>query len=408
MFRNIWAFGLISLLFWATVTACQEGSRVELTPTPPNTVEWMDESIEERATPLPLPTNTAVRPSPTFTLNPSPTPEPSPSVTPMKPVLLLTAQDFGSDRNPLTGEVVTDTANLDRRPIAVKISNSPAKYTRPQSGLSQADLVFEHVTEGPITRFTAVIYGQTPPNMGPIRSARLIDLEIPAMYDAALAYSGSSIGVSRKLFSSDFASRILRSHEPGYYRTGEDKPYEHTLYAHPAEFWPALEAKGENRAPNFITYMAFSSEPPPRGGSASRVTINYQNWTIIDWRYDPENGRYFRWVDGETHKDANNDEQISAANVVIILAIHELDTTICEFQSEDSCLVFSTLVHLWGEGPATLFRDGLQYEARWRRSDRGDLLSLVDENGLALPLQIGNTWFQVIPLYYPDPYSVES
>ncbi|MFN2276422.1 MAG: DUF3048 domain-containing protein, partial [Candidatus Promineifilaceae bacterium] len=93
--------------------------------------------------------------------------------------------EFGDDRNPLTGELVSDPANLQRRPLAVKLSNAPAVYTRPQSGLNDADLVFEHTTEGNLTRFTAIIYGKTPPRLGPVRSARLIDIELPAMYDAA-------------------------------------------------------------------------------------------------------------------------------------------------------------------------------------------------------------------------------
>ena len=74
---------------------------------------------------------------------------------------IITAADFGTDRNPLTGELVQHPANLQRRPIAVKLSNAPAKYTRPQSGLNDADLIFEHTTERNLTRFTAIFYGNT-------------------------------------------------------------------------------------------------------------------------------------------------------------------------------------------------------------------------------------------------------
>jgi hypothetical protein len=398
----------IILLFLALLSsyACQRQADQSLTiPAEPATLE-----VEVQQTPTQTSNQPEIQPTATIvpTLRPksTATPKVTPSVTPDLRVSLLSAEDFDDNRNPLTGELVSDPEILLRRPIAVKISNSPAKYTRPQSGLSQADLVFEHVTEVNITRFTAIFYDETPEKIGPIRSARLIDLELPAMYDAALAYSGSSISNARKLFSSDFASRILRSHEPGYYRTGEDKPYEHTLYAHPEEFWPALESKGENRKPNFSTNLTFTTEPPPGGESVNSVQVEYRNFSVIDWIYDSESGRFLRWADGEKHTDANTGEQISAANVIVLLVPHSIDPNSCENQSGDVCLAYSVEIQLWGSGPAFLLRDGLQYEVTWRRANRSDMLTFVDENGLAVPLQIGNTWFQVISINHPESYRV--
>ena len=336
-----------------------------------------------------------------------PTTAPDPTATPTAaPVTLITLADFGADRDPLTGEIVADPANLQRRPLAVKISNSPASYTRPQAGLSQADLVFEHVTEGPITRFTAIFYGQTPPQVGPIRSARLIDIELPAMYDAALAYSGSSIGVASKINHSDFARRVLHSNDPGYFRTGEDKPWEHTLYGHPAVFWDSLTEMDQNRPPEFSTNMAFSSTPPDGGQPATDMTINYDDWELVEWVYDAGINRYLRWADGEVHTDANTGAQLSAANVVVIYALHQQDVTICEYQVGNSCQVYSTEIQIWGDGPAIIFRDGRQYAATWKRENRPDMLTFYDASGAPLPLQIGNTWFQIIPPYYQDALTV--
>ncbi|UCG24188.1 MAG: DUF3048 domain-containing protein [Chloroflexota bacterium] len=325
----------------------------------------------------------------------------------LPPTSIASAGQFGVDRNRLTGEVVSDPSKLQRRPIAVKISNAPAKYTRPQSGLGQADLVYEHVTEGSITRFTAIIYGQTPPRVGPIRSARLLDLELPAMYDAALAYSGSSIGVSRKLFNSDFRERILRTNVAGYYRTGENKPYEHTLYAQPEQLWEVLDSRSLNQAPQFNSVMAFGEAAPQGGRPANSLAIRYRKFTAIEWRYDPVSGRYRRWADGVEHLDANSGDQISAANVVVLLAPHRLDQTICEHQSGGRCLAHSTEIQLWGTGQALLLRGGQAYDVTWNRQQRHDLLTLLDGAGRPFPLQIGNTWLQVMPLDYLDSFSVE-
>jgi hypothetical protein len=314
--------------------------------------------------------------------------------------------EFGRTRNRLTGELVDDPSVLQRRPIAVKISNAPARWTRPQSGLSEADLVFEHLTEGSITRFTAIFYGSTPAKVGPVRSARLIDLELPAMYDAALAYSGSSIGVSHKLFDSDFRTRIIRTNTLGYYRTGENKPYEHTLYATPAQLWETLSERGENREPLFDSAVAFSQLPPVGGRPAQSATVRYRDFSTIEWRHDQKSGLYLRWSDGQEHLDANNDNQIGASNVVILFARHEQDRTICEYQREGRCLAFSTEIALLGEGRAILLRDGRAYEVIWQRTTRHQMLTFVDERGETFPLQIGKTWFQVVPTDYPEAYSL--
>jgi hypothetical protein len=299
--------------------------------------------------------------------------------------------------------LVADPAVLQRRPLAVKIANSPPQYTRPQAGVSQADLVFEHVTEGPITRFAAIFYSQAPPDIGPIRSARLLDAEIPAMYDAALVFSGAHPEVSRRLFASDIRPRILRSNETGYYRTGEDKPWEHTLHGDPVGFWQALAARGENHAPIFSAVMTFSSEPPAGGATASAITIDYQDWTTAEWRYDETDGRYWRWTDGERHTDANTGRQLSAANVVIVFALHQLDRSICLYATGDVCSNFPTEIQLWGWGEAIIFRDGQQYPAIWKREHRSDMLTFYDSEDNPLPLQIGNTWFQVVPYHYVNP-----
>jgi hypothetical protein len=405
MFKKL---AIYCTLFLFTAVGCQQPDPTPTATLSPPTAA-PTESISEPATIAP--TVTLAEPTipsvATFTPVPTSTRPSDPTATATAaPVWLLSLEDFGDNRNPLTGELVENPAVLLRRPIAVKISNSPPSLVRPQSGLSQADIVFEHVTEGPITRFTAIIYSQMPEKMGPIRSARLIDVEIPAMYDAALAYSGSSIGVSAKLFGSDFRPRILRSNEPGYYRTGEDKPFEHTLYGIPESFWESLDTMGQNNPPAFTANMTFSSEPPTGGAPASALEIRFRQFGTVDWVYDSETNRYWRWADDEEHIDANTGEQISAANVVLVLAIHQLDMSICEHQVETTCHAFSTEIQIWGEGDAVILRDGRQYEVTWKRENRSDMLTFWDEDGNQVPLQIGNTWIQTIPYHYTDPFTI--
>lgn len=397
MWRALFFLGFIPL------AACGQSEALP-TLVPPITLAaaTVSPTIVPTFTPEPVATIAA-----TATQFPTVTAIPTAEPTPLVALLLSGPDDFGGDRNPLTGEVVAEPNNLLRRPLAIKVSNSPPQYARPQNGLSQADLVFEHVTEADITRFTAIFYSQTPPDIGPVRSARLIDKELPAMYDAAFAMSGAHPIVSQRLHGSDIGDRILRSHETGFYRTGEDKPWEHTLHADPAGLWQAITAHALNRPPQFTAWMTFSSLPPLGGAAAHRVQIAYDTYTVVEWGYDPANGRYWRWADGEPTIDANNGEQISAANVILLTAVHEQDKSICLTHSNGVCSSWPLEIQIWGQGEAIILRDGKQYPATWLRQNRSDMFTFVDAEGNTVPLQIGNSWFQVLPHYYNNPVTIE-
>jgi hypothetical protein len=397
------------LLSGLALVACKS---VGPTPIPPAPTPLEEVGIVAVENPMPAPT--AAAPAATHaaaTAAPPPTIAPLPTSTTegnatAQVVGIISAANFGTERNPLTGEVVKNPANLQRRPIAVKLSNAPAKYTRPQSGLNDADLIFEHTTEGNLTRFTAIIYGNTPEKIGPVRSARLIDLELAAMYDAALAYSGSSKGVTDRLRNSDFRERILYAWEKGYYRTGEDKPIEHTLYGNPDLLWEALTDKGQNVPPTLPTTNVFSDEVPPGGTPAYGINIDY-NWTLVNWRYDLASGRYLRWADGEIHADGNSGEQVSFANVIVISPFHAFDGNICEqLNANGSCAAYSVEVQLWGSGSASVFRDGQLYHVIWHREGRGDSLTFTNSEGQPFPLKIGNSWVQVVPSWLKNPMTV--
>lgn len=393
-------FFLIFLLLG--LVGCESGAA-----SPPATLV----PIAETAAPLQL---TAVA---TATLPPPPTlaAEPTTATAVEEPtakpigdgVVLRTPDDFGDNRNPLTGELVAEPAVLQHRPIAVKISNAPANLVRPQAGLNDADLVFEHTAEGSVTRFTALFYDTLPQSVGPIRSARLIDVELPAMYDAGLAYSGASSGVNQRLNSSDFQARLISTAEQGYYRTGdESKPFEHTLYGDVNGFREALAAKGQDVAPTFSTVNAFSSVPPEGGEPASYASVDYL-WEVVEWRFDAEDGRYDRWAAGQPILDANTGEQVSAANVVLIAPFHVDDPTICEEIANGTCRHLSVQIQLWGRGTGILLRDGRQYPVTWHREARTDSLTFSDASGAPFPLQIGNTWVQLVPSGYVEPVVVQ-
>jgi hypothetical protein len=296
--------------------------------------------------------------------------------------------------NPLTGERVSIAAVLERRPIAIKISNYPPQI-RPQFGLNNADLIFEHYAEVGVTRFTAVFYGRDADRVGSIRSGRLIDLEIPVMYDAAFAYSGAVGPIRLLIRDSAFFSRVISPDfaHAGFFRVEEeDKAFEHTLYTGTATLRHILERRGENRAPLLQNHMRFLPEVPEGGTTASRLEIRYLG-TNAFWQYNSGTGRYTRWTDGRPHLDAASGQQLSFRNIVVVGAHHQ-ETDIVEDRGGN----LSLQIQIWGEGPVSIFRDGRRYEGRWRRLESGDMLTFYDVDGHALPLAPGNTFFQIVPL----------
>ena len=361
---------------------------------------------------------------------PEPTAEATPETTPEVYDVVdgsIGPYEYEETINPLTGLQVADVAQLNRRPIIVKVSNSPA-IVRPQSGINAADLVFEHYTEVGITRFSAIFYTNMPQRVGSIRSARLIDYELVPMYQGLLAFAGASIGVDKRIYGSeaiieglcrnredreqcnleadaigpagfvppsDFVERAYKSVLYGapYFYRDETIPVPHNLFANLEALSRLAENEGNVGRPD-LHGMAFhyGIQGTPTG-SGVYAQIRYQT-TFVEWHYDPETSRYYRSTDGQPHFDANTEEQVSAANVVIIYAGHFL-TDIVESQFQDN-IHWSAQITVWPEGDAIIMRDGIHYEGRWLRPTRPDLITFETTDGELIYLKPGNTWFQLV------------
>jgi hypothetical protein len=234
--------------------------------------------------------------------------------------------------------------------------------------------------------------------VGSIRSGRLIDLEIPLMYDAAFASSGSSHQIKEMVRTSIFFDQVISpdfGHD-GFWRTSDEKnPSSHpvdSLFTNTNDLRFILEERGLETRPDLRNGMAFHPDPPPGGIPAEQIEIIYTSTGIL-WDYQPRSGRYGRWSDGQRHEDANTSELLSFKNIVVVKAQH-IDTEIIE----DTGGSPSIQIQIWGEGPAVLFRDGLRYEGIWRREHRQEMLTFYDDDGAILPLAPGNTFFELVPL----------
>ncbi|GAB4513866.1 MAG: DUF3048 domain-containing protein [Anaerolineae bacterium] len=378
--RNGWTALFLTWLVVLSLTALAacDGGRPDPTPTPTRT---------------PRPTATVSTPTPTFTPTPQP-PTPTPTATPTPAVSLIIPWEDPSV-SPFTGLRPADPAVLERRPLAIKVANTA--NVRPQSGLSKADVVVESRVEYNLTRFTVIYHSQDAERVGSIRSARLIDVELPVIFDAVLCFSGAVQPVRERLYNSDFGDHILEQAVNGnaYYRD-PNIPVPHNLFANTATLWDVITQKGWNQRPKPSAAWVFSEQAPEGGAPANRIDVPYPDGTVT-WTYDAATGRWRRFIAGEPHVEAMDGQQLTAANIVVLAANH-VPTLILEHGTVDQGINRSIEIQLWGEGPAKILRDGKVYEGKWVRTERHAPFRFVDASGRDIPLKPGNSWWQVIPL----------
>ena len=292
-----------------------------------------------------------------------------------------------TDASPLTGEPVAP-ALLARPPLLVKIENSPA--SRPQTGLDQADVVYEELVEGGVTRFFAVFHSRLPEVAGPVRSARPIDVQLMGTYgDAVFAYSGAREEV-RELLARVRAVTITEG-APGFFRH-PDREAPHDLYLRPLEALDSVPV--EDAAPLTDVGWRFGVAPPEagllcsadedrcdEGGIEIPMSASYRT----GWEYDPDEEVYRRLQEGVPFL-VTGDGRIAAANVVVLATEHYVGSS--GYPETD----------LLSDGDdALVLRDGRRYRARWSKPSVDAPLLLETVGGEPFQLAPGPTWVHLPP-----------
>ena len=355
----------------------------------------------------------ACSPSPEATPTPTRTPQPTevpatakvvPSATSLPPTPVPTATSPSTPTavptplniNPLTGLEVADPAVLERIPLAIKISNFPAANVRPQSGINSADVVFEHIAEGGVTRLTGVYLSQDASPIGSVRSGRIVDKEVMRMFHAVFACSGLSPGnVTDFSALPEFAEGRIFSPSygdwsPMFYRLDNGQVAPHNEFTDTPALWAEATRRGINSRQT-IRAWAFDPAIPAGGEPTATLQVNYKALdSRAEWRYDAASGLWQRWQGGVRFSDRLTGQQTTAANVIVVYAIH-IDTLI----QEDASGAKSVEIQLWGDGDAILFRDGQAHRVRWHREDPSYLFSITTADGKTVPLKPGNTWVQL-------------
>ncbi len=290
-------------------------------------------------------------------------------------------------RWPLTGLKAPSETAISIRPLSVKIENSP--QARPQTGLNSADVIYESVTEGGITRFNCIFQSRMPKSVGPVRSARLSDLWIVPQYRALFFFSGASTPVNRAVNGAKIPnlSQDAGIAAPYYRSSGRSAP--HNLFLDPKKAYAEAKRRGFPVTTN-VPRLQFSARGAETSTTVTSISIPFSQANTALWTYDANRKMYLRENNGRAHIDEATGKQVASKNVVVLWATYRA-------QSHDKVGSTTYDINLGGSGRVSVFRDGNRYDGKWT-ADRGTPPRLKDSGGRVIKLAPGNTWFQVVPL----------
>lgn len=314
---------------------------------------------------------------------------------------------------PLTGELFPKDQKAwweKHRPLGVMIENSTD--ARPQSGISFADVTYEAVAEGGITRTLNVYYCQDAGIVGPVRSARTYFLDFISEYTEYPLYAhvggANTPGPANALgqigdygwngyndlsqFSIGFPT--FRRDES---RLGRQVATEHTMYSVTNKLWDVgkerglteVDKEGAKWDENFVPYTFKDDAPAGSRPSSQTVTIEWNDPAYTaEWSYDKVKNIYLRDNGGEPHLDRNTKQQLSAHNLVVLFM---KESRANDGYEGNQHMLYGTK----GTGKASIFIDGKEIKGTWKKADRESRTIISDESGKEVKFNRGKIWFTV-------------
>lgn len=297
---------------------------------------------------------------------------------------------IGKVESPLTGLFI-DESIAQRRPFAVTINNMSKAL--PQSGISQADIYYEVLAEGGITRIIAVFQNSTSEKIGPVRSARHYFLDFALDNDAVYIHHGGSpqgYASIKSLKVNDFDGMNITSFFfRDKNRMSQKGMYEHSSYIDATKFFDVWNESGYRveRKENAIPMFDFSKENMELDGeTAKKVTLTYSGEQISVFEYDEENKIYNRFQNSKIHLDEETKEQLAVTNVIIQY------TNIYVIADDDKG---RREVKLIGNGDGMYITNGKAIPIKWSKTSHNSPTTWTDTSGKALTLNKGKTWVNV-------------
>lgn len=308
------------------------------------------------------------------------------------------------------------------------IENSSA--ARPQSGLSAADVIYEAVAEGGITRFLAVYYCQDSAIVGPVRSARTYYLDWISEYGTSPLYA--HVGGANTPGPADALGQIdnygwgsyndLNQFSIGfptfwrdYERLGPNTATEHTVYTATSKLWSFAATKrnltnletddytGKQVAwdAHFVPWTfkddaAIADRPAAFSATFanSGLQASYASDYVVKWQYDHDSNSFLRFNGGASHQDLDNNQQLLAKNVVLLFTTMSVAQDGYDEEGHGQHTLYGTK----GSGKAQFLIDGKMVNGTWVKKTRIDRTRFYDAAGAEMKFNRGQIWIEVLPI----------
>lgn len=282
----------------------------------------------------------------------------------------------------LNGIEVASKADLSKPVTAIMIENSPD--ARPHSGLKQAEVVYEAIAEGGITRFLTLFQQHKPQLIGPVRSLRMYYVDWLAPYQASVAHVGGSHASLQEIRNGKYRDIDQFFNGGSYWRANDRRP-PHNVYTS-FEKLDALNAGKGYKSSQFTSFTRTDGKTSDKPNATS-IDINFSSsWYNTHYDYDKASNTYLRSIGGQ----ASNDREEGRLAPSVVIALHVNETTVMEDGWRQSIVTNGT-------GTATVFQNGTVAEYTWRKNDRFSPLELIDAAGKPVALNRGQTWIAAVP-----------
>jgi hypothetical protein len=269
-------------------------------------------------------------------------------------------------------------------PLAVMIENLPE--ARPHYGLALADVVYEALAEGGISRFMALFMTQDADMVGPVRSTRHYFVYLAAEYEASLVH----VGASPLGYASLGATRIRSVNEsygdPGFWRAA-NRVAPHNAFTATYDARAVADSKREVDPGNWGPLEFRDPQASGTGLPISTMEIRYPGGYNASYWHEPESNTYLRWMEGRAHVDALTGTQMAPKNVIVqVVGDDVID--------RDGRLEVEQI----GEGTAYYFVGGQMLEGVWSKASYGNPTIFWDTAGNRMRFDpTGPTWIQMVP-----------
>lgn len=283
-------------------------------------------------------------------------------------------------RSPLSGKETTKELSK-KRPVAVMFDNHPR--ARWQSGLTDAEIVYEFPVENPYTRYIGLFLLNSPDSIGPIRSTRPYLVHTVASYDPLYVRCGGSEDGKREVSRLDIAD--IDCLDSQAFTRSSAKKAPNNLYISMTNIEKEQKRLGYGDYANYEGYIFNKEDTDVSGMNGETINIKYNNSNTTKYEYDSGEKVYKRFKDGELHIDESDKSTIKAKNIII----QETKSKIIDDVGRKE-------IDVVGSGKGMYITNGKVINISWIKPSARKKTVYYDENNEEIQLNEGTTWIQVV------------